>query len=330
MALFASPCLAFPFRDLQPGETMPSFKLQEFKTGESLSSGQLKGNPMAIIFWGADLPLKEQRSTAILKEVKEQLDFFKQHQTRVIAINIQGDQPEKIMAVSLAIDDLIPIYLDDNREAYNSLGVYVMPTVLLIDRTGKAIFGMGYSRNTVSKLKEEVEILFGEKTRSQLAEEEEALKMTELTPEEKKAKYHMEAGFIMEKRRDTEAAIRQFITALQFTPDSPVVNIELGCLHLEINQHAKAKEYIEKAMAINPESLRGKLCQTQLLADQGQLTEALAAAQILSKTHINNHQTMAMLGNMLQKNDKFQDAAAAYEKAYQLLDKSINAETMDQ
>ena len=323
MAFSALPCIAFPFRDLNPGETLPSFNLQNFKTGDSFSSRQLKGKPRVIVFWGADLPLKQQRSTAILKELTDQIAFFDQHQTQIISINIQGDQPEKITAISLDIGGGIPIYLDHNKEAYKILGIYVMPTVLLIDQAGKAVFGMGYSRNTIAQLKEEVSILLGEKTRNQLKAEKNTLKITELTPEEKKAKFHLEAGFVMEKRMYPESAIREFLTALELTPDSAVANIELGCLHIEINQPGKAEKYLAKGIPIKPDSLRGKICQAQLLAAQGFLPNALLAAQRLATTHADNHTIMALLGNMLQKDNKLKEAAAAYNKAYLLLKKSI-------
>jgi len=99
--------------------------------------------------------------------------------------------------------------------------------------------GMGYSRDLPKRLKGEMEIMLGEKTRAQI-EEELHPKMVEKSAEEKGARSHFNLGKTMIERGQPESAMREFNKAVELEPLMGKALIHLGCLQLDGGKLAEA------------------------------------------------------------------------------------------
>ena len=189
--------VAFPFREFDEGDPVPDVTLNGFeKDQQPVSFSGLKGNPFVAVFWGADLPEKFERSVQILEEVGTLSPFLEERHVRLISVNVQGDDFATIQEVVTKSKSSIKVYLDQDKKAYGTLGIFVMPTILLVDKNGNVVVGMGYSRDVVDKLQGAVKIMLGEKTSGQVqAELRPAMK--EASDEEKASRRHMNFGLVM-------------------------------------------------------------------------------------------------------------------------------------
>lgn len=317
-ALPATTSRAFPFLRLAPGDELPPATITNLRDREALALKSLRGRPSLLVFWGADVTEKEERSITLLRELENLAPFFKERRIPVFFINAQGDAPEKIRAVALAVGAESRVYLDQERAATGAMGLYVMPSVLLVDQKGRAVFSMGYSHALAEILTGEVEILLGEKTAAQVEAERHPIEH-ETSAGEKTARRYVVSGLLQRDRQQIEGAVRAFRQALEADPDSWTANIELGCLSLEQHDVAQAKLFLARGLALAPWSLRAQLCQAKLLAAEGSSEEALKLATELNREHPENPDLMATMADLLEQNHNPEAAAKTYHDAYLLL-----------
>lgn len=309
---------SFPFREISPGDPVPEVLLQPFTGEKAISFSELKGRPFITIFWGADLPAKEKRSIQTLQDIQSLLPFFQQREIRLISVNIQGDGPDIIKGVFSASKSSFPIFLDQKKQAYENLGIYVMPAILLVDREGKVRSGLGYSPDMVERLKGEVKIMLGEKSKEQVQEDLNPV-MEEESLEEKAANQHFNLALVMAKRGLPDTAIREFLKALAVNPEMQQAHIELGCLYLEIGDWGKAEAEIIQGLQALPDSLEGKICRGQILSEKGQQDEAIKEFKALLKEFPELSQVYYHLGKVFEKQGQFGDAMSTMKEAYLLL-----------
>ena len=164
--------LAFPFLGFEKGGPVPDVNLQPLVKDQSgVTFSGLKGEPFIVVFWGADLPEKIENSARILAEVESLTPFLEERNVQRFSVNVQNDDPAAINEVAKKSRSSIDIFLDENKLAYKKLGIFVMPTVLLVDKDGNVSAGLGYSRDLIDRLKGSVEVMLGEKTAEQVAAE---------------------------------------------------------------------------------------------------------------------------------------------------------------
>lgn len=317
-SLPATSSRAFPFLSLAPGDELPPITIKNLHTGEAVAVKNFRGHPAILIFWGADITEKQQRTITLMQEMENLAPFFKERRIPVLFINVQGDAPEIIRTVTQAVGEESQIYLDQERVATGAMGLYVMPAVVLADQKGRAVFSMGYSHALTEILKGEVEILLGEKTTAQVEAERHPIEH-ERSAKEKTAQRYIAAGLLQQNRQQIEWAIRSFQQALASDPDSGIANIELGCLYLEQHDVAQAKVFLTRGLNLTPQSLHAQLCQAKLLGAEGRLEAALKLATDLNQKHPDNHAIMATIAALHEQNRNTEAAAKAYHDAYLLL-----------
>lgn len=322
----AGPASAFPFRAINVGDQVPNVSLTNYATQQKLSFDQLRGKHFIAIFWGADLPTKKKRAVKALRDIEKIKSFLNKHTIPVIAVNAQGDDPESIQEVITKSEFSYPVYVDKSQKAYGDLGIFIMPAILLVDKEGKAVTGMGYSREFVDTLKGEIEILLGEKTRAQV-EQELHPQFVEKTAAEKASTRHLNMGLVMEQRAMNDSAIREFLEAIRLKPDLAQAHIELGCLYLDKGEIAKAQQAIEKGLQLEPDSLKALICQAKLKALHGKEEEAIQDLESLVFRQSRHPELRYELGALYEKKGSLDKAAAEYKKAYELMEHKIKLQS---
>lgn len=311
---------SFPFRAIDIGDTIPHITLNDYKSRQQIALDQYRGSNLLVVFWGADIPTKKKRSLMAIKEIEKLADFFKEKNVEVIIVNAQGDTPDVINEVMQETTLNLPVYIDHEQLAYGGLGIFVMPSVLLLDQDGKVVAGLGYSHDMRKRLKGEVEILLGEKTRAQIDEELHP-KMVEKSSKEKGAKRYMHLGLTMIERGQPESAIREFKKAISFEPELGKAHIYLGCLYLDADKIDMAKESLNKGMALEPEFLPGLICKARIKAKDGALDEAIDDLQSLLLLNSRDNTLHYVLGSLLEEKGQVEKAAKEFRKAYEILEK---------
>lgn len=311
--------IAFPFREFAEGDPVPDVTLKSFQAGQpAITFSGLKGKPFIAVFWGADLPEKVEHSAKVLEELESLAPFLKKRNVQRLSVNVQNDSAAAINEVLTKSKSTMEVYQDDNQKAYATLGIFVMPTVLLVDKDGKVAAGMGYSRDLVDRLKGSVEIMLGEKTAAQVAAELRP-EMKVVSDKEKTSRRHFDFGMVMMARGQLDAAIREFGKAVEVDPAMSEAHLQLGCLYLGNNDLVQAEKYINKALETDPESVHGKVCRGELLRLKGELDTAAKELQAVIASHPEKYDAYYYLGRVLEDQKKDREAMDMYKQGYKTI-----------
>ncbi|MHB8810612.1 MAG: TlpA family protein disulfide reductase [Desulfobulbaceae bacterium] len=316
---------SFPFRAIAPGDALPSLSFKNIKDNSIVTTDSLKGSPAALVFWGADMDTKKERSVKTLAAVEENAAFLEQRKVKVLLVNAQGDSQEVMQGVVGQLSGKLPAYLDESQKAYNDLGIFVVPSVMLLDKDGKVVSGIGYSHDFSERLQGEVQVMLGEKSREAM---EKGLRpeMKEKPTEEKQSRRHLDMALVMVKRGQADSAISELQKALALEPKMAEAQGQLGCLYLDKGNMAEAKAALDKAYELDPDYLPATICDARVRAEEGQVDEAVGDLQALLFRNARNADLHYALGTLLEKQQKFTDAAKEYRKAYELVSREVEME----
>jgi Tfp pilus assembly protein PilF len=248
------------------------------------------------------------------------LKSFQDGQPAATFSGLKG-KPDPAAVINEVVDkskSTIKVYLDENQKAYATLGIFVMPTVLLVDKDGNVAAGMGYSRDLMDRLKGAVEIMLGEKTAEQVAAELRP-EMIEISAEEKASRRHFDFGMVMLKRGQLDAAIREFGKAVEVDPGMSKAHLQLGCLYLGNNELENAEKSINKTLEADPDSVNGKICRGELLRLKGELEQAAKELQAVITSHPEKYDAYYYLGRVFEDQKKEKEAMDMYKKGYKLI-----------
>lgn len=314
----ASVANSFPFRGVNPGDPLPEIVLSDMQTGKDVHFSRFKNRPYLSVFWGADMEAKKKRSLSVFTVIKELKPFLDAKNIPVQLINVQNDS-------DTVIHDLLkqsglegPVFIDRDQGAYSKLGIFVLPSVLLVDGQGIVRAGMGYSRDLDVMIKGEVEIVLGNKTREMLNLELRPEVIEE--PEDVKlARRHLNTGQVLQRRGMIEEAVREIREALKIKNDMAEAHIALGCLLIDLGQTEEANQALGKGLELTPDSFEGQLCDARLLAAEGELDDAVLDLKALLLRHGRSPDLHYVLGTIYERRGEDKLAAEEFKKAYELL-----------
>jgi len=321
----ASQASSFPFRAVAPGDAVPSLSFTGVADGSTLTTESLKGNAAVVIFWAADIETKKKRSIKTFKATENVIPFLKERKVKVILVNAQGEGKDVIQAVMTESGITLPSYMDASQKVYGDLGIFVVPSLMLIDKDGKIVAGLGYSADFSDRLKGEVRIMLGEKTREEM-EKELRPEMKEKPVEQKEADRHLNMALVMKKRGQIDSAINELKKAVELEPNMAAAQGQLGCLYLGEGKIEEAKKALDKSYELNPDYLPANICDARVRAEEGQIEEALGDLKALMFRNARNAELHYTVGILLEKQEKFAEAAKEYRKAFELVNKHVEFE----
>ena len=325
LSIFLSSGVAesFPFRSLAVGDAIPDATLLNPTDNSKIHLHDLKGSPAILVFWGGDLAAKKKRAVTALSEIEELLPFLTEKNITVRVINAQGDSEATIAEVTEAAGLSLPVYLDFNHQAYGELGIYIMPSVLLLDKEGVTVAGMGYSKKMTATLKGEVEILLGDKTREQVEAELNPV-MVDKSATEKEGNRHLNMAEMLIRKGQPEAAERELLAALESNPKLAEAHVELGCLYFQQGKMVEARHNLDSGLDLNPDSLRGEICAAQVTAHEGEVDLAIEDLQAMLFRNSRSAELHYALATLYEMQENHRLAAQEYRKSYDLLLRSSN------
>ncbi len=311
---------SFPFRSVKVGDKLPVITVRDIGTQQDANLEQFSGKPLLMVFFGADVPDKKKRSVKVLKAVHNLASFAEARDVATVVVNAQGDSADVIAEVVSAAGLAANIYMDVDQRAYGSLGIFVMPSILLVAADGTISAGMGYRRDLAKRLKVEIEIMLGEKTRAQV-EEEQRPKVVEKSAAEKGASRHFKLGLTMIERGQPESAMREFKKAVSVEPGMGRAHVQLGCLQLDDGKVDEARASLAKGLALEPDLLVGQVCQARIKAEEGDVAGAIEDLGFMMLRNSRDAHLHYVLGSMLEKQADQAGALTEYRQAYELLEK---------
>ncbi len=313
---------SFPFRALEIDKPVPDVSLTGYKEGKDTSIQAHAGKPMLLVFWGGDLEAKKKRTVKVLKVVKELTPYLAEKGVSLMIVNVQNDADAVVDEVMGAAELSVPLYVDSSRTAYEKFGLFVLPSMLLIDTEGKAVGGLGYSKDIVQRLRGEVDVMLGLKTREALVAELNP-QMKEVPQEEKQARRHMNMGITMKHKGMVDSAVRELQKALELDPGLTQAQAELGCLYVDQDKLDEAIKELEEALDKKTDLMQAEICLARVSAKMGETKEALDDMQSLVFRHGRNAELHFLIGSLQEELGVVDEAAKEYKKAYELLQKKI-------
>jgi tetratricopeptide (TPR) repeat protein len=309
---------SFPFRALSVGKPVPEVQFVGYKGEESKSIHSFAGKPLLLAFWGGDLEAKKKRAVKSLKVLQELEPYLKEKGVSVLVVNMQNDSQQVVDEVVALSGLTMPIYKDGSQEAYSSFGVYVLPSLLLVDSSGNVSGGIGYSKDIAQRLRGEVDVMLGLMTPEEL-EADLNPEMKEVPKEVKLAMRHMQMGRVLRNKGMAEAAIREFLKGLQLDPGLHEARIELGCLYLEKGALEDAIRELEAGLEGKSDSIEAEICLARVSAEMGEVDEAIMDLNALLFRNGRNSDLYYTLGTLQERQGKYADAGQSYRKAFELL-----------
>ncbi|MBU1139988.1 MAG: redoxin family protein [Proteobacteria bacterium] len=312
---------SFPFRALSIGKPIPDAQFVGYKGEETKSIHSFAGKPLLLALWGGDLEAKKKRAVTTLKTVQELEPYLKEKGISVLVVNMQNDQQNVVDEVTALSGLTMPVYKDASQDAYTRFGVYVLPSILLIDKNGNVSGGLGYSKDIVQRLRGEVDVMLGLMTPEELEADLNPV-MKEAPKEHKLAMRHMQMGTVMKNKGMPDAAIRELMKALELDPALHDARVELGCLYLEKGALDDAIRELEAGLAGNPESIEAEICLARVSAEMGEVDEAVMDLKALLFRNGRNSDLHYYLGTFQERQKKYEESAQSYRKAFELLQRN--------
>jgi hypothetical protein len=150
---------SFPFRAINVGDQLPPVVMQSLGGQPAGSPAQFAGKPLLLLFFGADLPAKKERAVKTLKAVRELAAFAAAQGLLTLVVDVQGDAESVMAEVATSAGFTGDLYADVDNRVYGTLGIFVLPSVLLVAADGTVVAGLGYSSDFGQRLKGEIEVM---------------------------------------------------------------------------------------------------------------------------------------------------------------------------
>lgn len=150
---------------------------------------------------------------------------------------------------------------------------------------------------------------------------------TTLNPDDAQAALYLGESFFAravqertprEKTKDLNEAARLAQKWAEKQPQRFEILSLAGRAELGLKNYSRAITYLERAVAVDPNSATSQFNLGQAYAFVGRMAEAESALTRASQTLTQEPTLFSILGFVYEKQDKLEDAEGAYEKAYQL------------
>lgn len=123
---------------------LPELTFKSIK-GEVITSADLKGHPVLILFWATDC-------SSCIQEIPELIDLYNDYensQAKILAVAMYYDPPNRVVSFSKGMHLPYSIILDPQAKLAQALNVQVTPTHILVAPDGtivKRVVGLMSSR----------------------------------------------------------------------------------------------------------------------------------------------------------------------------------------
>lgn len=256
---------AFSFMYVKEKSPLPYLRFQEFVSGDMHDFGGNQKGPLVLIFWGADIDTKRERAVKVLNDIQKGRSFYRERGVDLAAVFVQ---PDHIVRMDEIIDRAqvdFPIYVDIEKQSFEKLGVYVMPSILIVSADGIIHKGLGYTPHLDKILFGEIKILLQEKTREEVNAQLNP-QIVEKTAAQRRARMDYNYALNLIRRQRIEMAIGKLDMALEKDPDFVPALVEKGCLLINEGKFQEAEELLARGLNLEPGFSRALTCKVALEA----------------------------------------------------------------
>jgi tetratricopeptide (TPR) repeat protein len=313
----ASPSLAFAFRTLEIGNKVPEIELKDVD-GKEFTLSSIKGGKVVLLFWGIDTGVKEKRSVSVMNRLENLYQRHKGEGLQFISIISDPDSKEKVKTLRQQHSWSHPILLDEKREVYGTYGVYILPTVAILDEEKRLLRAFPFTHTLDEDVEGGVLVALGKKTAEEL-EREKRPRETLLPENKQKAQSHFKLAKSLLEKGSTAKAKEEFSKAIELDPNHGDSYIGLGMVCLREKNPKEALPLLEKGTSLNPNSRQGHVGMALALELTGDPLKAIEKLEELLRRQMESPEVHYHLGRLYEKEGEMERALSEYKKALQSL-----------
>ncbi len=309
--IFLLPAAAEGLMVLRPGDPAPPFSLATLDGGQ-VSEATLRGRIALICFWQPGQAYS-QRALADLERLYTQ---YGPRGLLVLAINAGRNAAPEIGSAGSPGQFGFPQALDPGLKAYESFGVIVLPTTVLLDPAGRIVhFWPIHHRAFYGQMTAYVRHLMGEISQEELEAALDPPALPVVPAARKKASRYLNLGRMLMDMGMKDKARQALSQAARADPTFKPPHALLGLLYVELADLKAARAQLELALS---QSKGGDpaLDEVRTLMASGQEEHALRVLQALAGAL---PAAGYALGRRYEEQGWRAQALAAYDHALRLL-----------
>ncbi len=129
----------------------------------------------------------------------------------------------------------------------------------------------------------------------------------------------------LEQQEGYDKAKEAYEKAVLYNPQSPAIRLLQARLELVVDNKTKAKEYIQEAIGMKDNYTEAIFLLSQIQAEEGDLAQAIQSTEVTSVLAPNDIGVFFQLGFLRYKNEDWERAISAFERAVELNEFYSNA-----
>ncbi|MBU0482384.1 MAG: redoxin domain-containing protein [Proteobacteria bacterium] len=240
-------------RAFKPGDKLPVIELPELASGRKIAITPGQDKPSALFFFSINPDFRKKRALALLSELASLAGHYR-NRVNIVGIYVEDSGKEVVEEYMKTITVPVTVLYDVNRDVYNRYGIFMMPLIVLADKSGALHEVVPYTYDIKKIVDSNLKFLLGDISEVQLREELKPKINIELSKEEKEYIRRVNYGKVMASRKMYGQAIREFNTAATLMPKQTAAYVELGFVHIVKQDWAEAEKAFKKVLAAEPES----------------------------------------------------------------------------
>ena len=308
-------CAEAASRKLSIADPVPEFSVVD-NQGAEFSYSQENPAALLVLFFS---PEKKQSNKAFVdvQEVVQSLEL--PHRLSFLAVS---DDPNSVSPIKVKRSQLAAHFIKDtDYKLWGTFGVIASPTVFLGGTDGKIeLIKAGYGYDFAPSIKSRLQVIMGLASEDEVQKAVE-VKTVKNDSVEGKANRHLKMAKMLENRGNYEGALKQVEAAVQLDPNSVECKLELGRLYGMVSDPNKAISSVE---AISSSGKKSQEAVRLFILGKSyvQLGDYAKAEEYLQKTVLidpKNSQAFYELGKVYQYQNQDKKAIDAYRKSLDLI-----------
>lgn len=306
--------VAFPLRILKQGSPVPPFTLPTLSGGKGDVLGA-EGEITVILFWSTDSESKRTRGLELLQALQTIGNTYGEKGVVVRSVNIDKDNRETLKKLVAEEGITVPVLLDEEEKLYGTYGLFIFPTVAVVDRDGTLKTAIGYTHNISEKVEGQIQIMLGLKTTEELDKELNPEVVIEPPLNVQRATRRLNLGRKLAEKHLMDMAGIEFKKAVELDPQNAEAHAELGAFYVRKGKLDEAFSELTKAIEQAPDSIRARFALGALYRRQGETYKSIAELEgvlALDPTHL---KALSELGAVYEDMGRIDEALSYYRKA---------------
>jgi tetratricopeptide (TPR) repeat protein len=307
---------AAAFKVLKEGEKIPAFSVPG--PGGAYDNAWLaKNKATLLIFWASWSPRSKEALEGFVQLHRE----FGDKGLSILAMNVEGEKVDaarqgEIDALLATTPLPFPVAFDKGLVAYQSFGVMVVPSVALVDPSGKVTYEFSsYMRDSLRETTDKVRELLGTTTPTPTP----AVVWAGGRQPEHRALLKYNMGARMAGMGMTDQAITGLREAAEIDPLYADPHILIGKILLSSGDLGGAVDSLRKAVSLDPSSKAAHVALAGALLEKKDVAGAKTEIAALSGETAGAPDVLALQGRVLEAGGDLKGAAEAYRKALERL-----------